>query len=450
MKVQFSFVSSNLFSLFVTTQLLFVINVLAQIPSFPGAEGFGSQTPGGRGGRVYVVTNLDPSGPGSLREALQASGPRIVVFRTGGTIELTRNIGVRDPYVTVAGQTAPGGGILIKGAAIRIMTHDVIIRGLRVRVGDDPGGPNPENRDGIQIFNANETVYNIIIDHCSISWSIDENVQFWFESHDATVLWCIISEGLRFSTHPKTIQNGRDHSCGLLVARHANNISIHHNLFAHNLRRNPKISLGNNAEVINNVVYNWRIGTSVSGNVDVIGNVYKAGANTGRARGIILPTWAATGQLYVRDNIGPGRPTNSGDDWLAVDGPESHRLFEPVVPLSNVQIDDVDNVFDLVLANAGAVVPHRDAVDERIVQDVRLGSGTLIDSQDEVGGWPILNPGTPWPDSDQDGMDDTWERTTFGNLKMEANGDHDRDGYTNIEEYINSFIKKIDTYTRKN
>ena len=238
--------------------LCFISISRAQIPAFPGAEGFGSFTPGGRGGKIIEVTNLNPTGKGSFRSACEASGPRIIIFRTGGTISLIKNIRIKNPYVTIAGQTAPGDGICIKGAAIIIETHDVILRGLRIRIGDDISGPNPENRDGIGIENKNNPPYNIIIDHCSISWAVDENVSVWYATHDITFQWCIISEALNKSIHPKG-----SHSMGMLFGapegsvNRPKNISIHHNLFAHNQDRNPKIAGANFCEIINNVIYNF-------------------------------------------------------------------------------------------------------------------------------------------------------------------------------------------------
>ncbi len=415
----------------------------AQLPAFPGAEGFGSTTVGGRGGIILKVTNLNPDGPGSLREAVSNSNPRIIVFKVAGTIFLKKNIGITNPFVTIAGQTAPADGITIRGAALSIHTHDVIVRGLRIRVGDDLSGPNPDNRDAITISSNKAIVYNVIIDHCSLSWSIDETIQFWHSAEKSTVQYCIISEGLRYSIHPKTISRGQDHSNGILVGNGSNKISIHHNLFAHNLRRNPAINSGSFAEVINNVIYNWEIGTSVGASANVIANVYKPGLNTGTKKGIILPRWMnAQGPLYVKDNIGPGRITNSGDDWLVVDGPISGRSFSPVEPLSNVTIDSVDEVFDKVIKNAGATIPMRDSVDERIINDVINGTGQFIDSQNEVGGWPKLDSGAPPLDSDHDGMPDDWEIAKNLNPQdpTDANKDRNGDGYTNIEEYINGLF----------
>jgi hypothetical protein len=225
----------------------------------------------------------------------------------------------------------------------------------------------------------------------------------------------------------------------------AKNISTHHNLFAHNYRRNPKLSRDHNAtgEVINNIVYNWRNrATDILANVNVIANVYKTGADWNRHnKGITIKDVPGI-KVYVNENIGPGRSTNLRDDWLAVTGLEKYRADAPVIPLSNVHIDPVTEVFDLVLSNAGATVPHRDAVDVRIVRSVREGSGSLIDSQSEVGGWSLLAPGKPPRDTDHDGMPDKWEVDHGLDPNEPSDGieDRDSDGYTNVEEYLNSLI----------
>ena len=194
--------------------LLCLLSVAIHIqsqPAFPGAQGFGSTTKGGRDGKLFFVTNLNSDGPGSFREACEAKGPRIVIFRVGGTITIEKSISIQNPYITIAGQSAPGDGICIRGAAIKITTHDVIVRGLRIRIGDGPG-PAPDNRDGLSIANNSKQPYNIIIDHCSISWAIDENFQLWYPCNSITIQWCIISEGLHNSLHPK-----RPHSSGLII-----------------------------------------------------------------------------------------------------------------------------------------------------------------------------------------------------------------------------------------
>jgi len=291
------------------------------LPSFPGAEGFGSATPGGRGGRVIEVTNLNSEGPGSLREACEASGPRIVVFRTGGLINITRTINIRNPFITIAGQTAQGDGICMGGGAgLNIATHDVIVRGLRVRVGDNPAGPVGDNRDGIGVANNNEQPYNIILDHCSVSWAIDENIQLWYACHDVTIQWCITSEALDSSLHQKG-----PHSKGMIIGPGANGVSIHHNLFAHNVERNALISVDTKTEFINNLVYNWKSRGLNLGNCypehgeqsDVIGNYFKKGPNSRDLCFHISDCWVNS-KVYIRGNIGPGRPADSGDEWSLV------------------------------------------------------------------------------------------------------------------------------------
>jgi pectate lyase len=219
-----------------------IVSADREIPAFPGAEGFGSHTPGGRGGRVIEVTNLNPDGPGSLREACAAKGPCIVVFRVGGTIEINRGLSIREPFITIAGQTAPGDGICLRGGTLGVHTHDVVIRYLRVRVGDSPEGPDPENRDCIDISGDADRVYNVVVDHCSFSWSTDENVATWYGPRDVTIQWCITSESLNDSLHPKG-----PHGKGMILGSQDNTITIHHCLFAHNADRNPLIGdTGNN------------------------------------------------------------------------------------------------------------------------------------------------------------------------------------------------------------
>ena len=415
------------------------------LPAFPGAEGFGSDTIGGRGGQVIEVTNLDASGAGSLRAAVETSGPRIVVFKVGGTILLTTDIRIREPYITIAGQTAPGDGILIRGAGVRVQTHDVIIRGLRIRVGDDPAGPTGENRDGLGAADSSVPPYNIIFDHCSVSWAIDENMQTWYPCHDITLQWSVVGEALADSLHPEGV-----HSMGFLVGDHSQRISVHHNLFVHNRGRNPLMKGDTLAEVVNNVVYNWGYGPTNFGDLEgsgpssanVIGNTYLPGVDS-NGQGIKISSNVSTGTLiYAEDNVGPGREDGLGDDWLAVQGDEQYRSLSPVVSSELVTIHDVTSAYDVVLAEAGASVPARDAVDLRMVQSLLDGTGGLIDSQDEVGGWPSLAGGTPPTDGDHDGMPDDWElaRTLDPNDPNDAALDRDSDGYTNIEEYINGLF----------
>ena len=396
--------------------------------AFPGAEGFGAFTPGGRGGQVIHVTNLNGSGPGSLREAVETSGPRIVIFDVGGTIVLTSNIVITEPFLTLAGQTAPGGGIMIRNAGIRIETHNVIIRGMRVRVGDEGGG----EYDGIQIVNHTVgAAHDIIVDHCSVSWGIDENLDIFNGAANITFQWNITSEGLYDSIHSKG-----PHSAGLIVGQESRQISIHHNLFAHNYARNPLMSIDTTSEIINNVVYNWNnmptsltnCSSTTPSLCDLIGNYYKTGVDLNTTWGIHTATCWQNSSIYVQGNIGPGRPTDTGDEWALVknvagDGAKS---LVPVMA-SGVTTQGVNEAYDLVLAQAGAISPSHDSVDERVIQSVQDGTGSVIDSQNDVGGWPVLAGGTPPVDSNQDGIPDSWVPTALC-------------GYDPIEVYVNSLI----------
>jgi len=229
---------------------------LSDLPVFPGAEGFGTDTLGGRGGRVIRVTTLADDGEGSLRDALAKDEPRVIVFEVGGTIWLERDLVITHPFVTIAGQTAPPPGITLAGTTgFIIQTHDVLLQHLRVRVGDLPGWMHPQDRDGIMVLGSDDgsaEAYNVVIDHCSISWAIDENINLWYQNvYDVTIRHCIVSEGLYNSLHPKG-----QHSCGLLVGKYARRVSVIGNLFAHNSRRNPRVADGCSALVINNVIYN--------------------------------------------------------------------------------------------------------------------------------------------------------------------------------------------------
>jgi len=411
-----------------------------ELPAFPGAEGFGSKTHGGRGGRVLFVTSLRDNGPGSLRAACESPGPRIIVFRTGGTIILRKPIRIVNPFLTIAGQTAPGDGITLRGAGFIIKTHDVIIRNLRIRIGDDRMGPKPETRDGFTISNRMEPPYNIIIDHCSVSWAIDENFDIFKNAHDITFQWCISSEGLRNSLHPEG-----QHSAGMKVGPDVQRISIHHNLFAHNYRRNPKIGRDARSfvEVINNVVYNWKNrATDILGNANIINNIYKVGPNwNGRIKGIHVKNIKNI-RVFVGDNIGPGRENNEGDPWNAVSGGAGKRVKEPAFPLSDINITPIRKVLEKVLNCAGAVAPRRDAIDMRIVQSVKSKTGRIIDSQNEVGGWIKVEAGKPLRDTDGDGIPDQWEiqHNLNPNSARDAKEDANHNGYPDIEDYLNSLI----------
>ena len=283
---------------------------LAQLPSFPGAEGFGAQAKGGRGGEVMEVTNLEDTGPGSLRVAIEAKDPRIVVFRVAGTINLRASLTIMNPYITIAGQSAPGDGITLRaaspdvGALIEIDTHDVVIQFLTLRAGPPSAGDDMM----IQSSDAHDT-YNVVVDHSSMSWGVGRDLATWYDVHDITIQWNVFSEALNCSVHPEGC-----HSKGVLIGGYASdenknrpgafNISFHHNLMAHNGERNPYIKAAGVVDVVNNVAYN-PFGTfshidmmdQLSPDlVNYIGNYYKPGPNTEVKYGIRAINAALPGQ----------------------------------------------------------------------------------------------------------------------------------------------------------
>lgn len=424
---------------------LYLPLVQTPIAAFPGAEGFGAGTPGGRGGQVIEVTTLAEEGPGSFRAALAAAGPRIIVFRVGGTIQSTKAFVIHEPFVTIAGQTAPGDGITLRGAPFSIRTHDVVIRGLRVRVGDETTAF--DFPDSMNMGDPAYPISKIIVDHSSISWGIDENISTNQESpvSDVTIQWSVISEGLLNNRHPEGA-----HSMGLLIGDNSQRISIHHNLFAHNNRRNPvmKGSPTNQprTEVINNVIYNWGerathflVGPSYT---NLIGNYYRPGLNSTPVKGIHLEESIVAGtKVYVQGNIGPGRASDTQDEWDVVSGSTDYRSLTPTFPGSGITTQSAVQAYDLVLAYAGAISPKRDAIDARIVHAVQTGTGAQINSQREVGGWLAMADGVPPLDSDHDGMPNAWE-VSHG---LDPNNPADRNmiapsRYTYLEEYINGLI----------
>lgn len=441
----------------------------AALPAFPGAEGFGSTTRGGRGGRVIEVTTIQAEGPGSFREACETAGPRIIVFRVGGTILLDKNIEITEPYLTIAGQTAPGDGICLRGASLLVATHDVIIRGLRIRVGDDPKGPNPDERDGLRIgalsgpemlamqnecFPADATaprkdvpniICNVIIDHCSVSWGIDENMDITFPAHDITVQWCVNSEALSWSIHSK-----REHSKAFLIHDHCKRVTVHHNLFVHNKDRHPMLKGDTEGEVINNVVWNYLFKATLLSDsensgpyrANVIGNYYIKGPRVYQDPAEVMLLSPKKGSLvYVKGNIGAGRPDDTMDEWAVVNESREFQSREFAVSPSGVTAQPAAEARDLVLKFAGATVPRRDAVDERIVKCVGDRSGTFINSQNQVGGWPEMKGGPAPDDADHDGMPDEWEKARGLNPADPADGSAlTASGYSMVEEYINSLI----------
>jgi pectate lyase len=418
---------------------------IGSVKAFPGARGFGAQAIGGRGGRVIEVTNLNDSGPGSFRAAATAAGPRIVVFRTGGTITVQKPITITNPYVTIAGQTAPGGGITLRNHSsnprptMLVQTHDVVLRYLRVRP-----GPSTMPTDSLRGIGISGDAHDVIVDHCSISWGVDTNITTWDTAHDITVQWSIISEALNNSVHPEG-----PHSKGFGIGSGSYNISVHHNLFAHNEHRNPQVSNRGAVTLVNNVIYNYGTKAISSSDVEdrvelnVRGNYVKPGPNSSNSYGLELKSYTGLGwRVFVGGNLSPQRPNLSFPDAAFV-APRDRSYLVSAPPFRSpwIRTTTATQAFAEVLARAGVTFPVRDPVDVRVVDSVRRGGGRIIDHPSQVGGWPVLASGVRRWDTDHDGMPNKWE--SFRGLNPRRNdsaGDRDGDGYTNIEEYINGIV----------
>ena len=480
--------------------------VKATIPAFPGAEGGGMYSPGGRGGKVITVTNLNDSGPGSFRWACEQGGARIIVFNVAGVINLKTPLYVRAPYVTIAGQTAPGDGICIAGESFQVDTHDVVIRHMRFRRGDT----RVHNRE--DSFGGNP-VGNIMIDHCSAEWGLDENISFYRHMYDPSEGQYKTTE-LKLPTVNVTIQNTisakaldtYNHAFGSTLGGENNMFT--RNLWASNSGRNPSIGWNGVFNFVNNVVFNWVHRSSDGGDYtakfNMINNYYKPGPATPKEGNIghrILKPEAGRskldhkvyGRVYSEGNIMEGYPEITADNWAGgiqiesdpdtgefTDYMRSKTPFE----MPYVRISSAEDAYDFILKNVGATIPTRDIIDERIIEEVRTGvpyydeklakkhngdtSGLAEKSRAEdgsfkyrrlpkdsyklgiitdpmqMGGYPEYK-GTPRVDTDGDGMPDEWEIANGLNPNdpSDANGDCTGDGYTNIEKYINGISTKI-------
>lgn len=470
----------------------------AKIPSFPGAEGGGMYSFGGRGGKVITVTNLNDRGPGSFREACETGGARIVVFNVSGIIRIKTPIIVRAPYITIAGQTAPGDGVCLAGESFWVNTHDVVVRHMRFRRGET----NVGRRD--DAFGGNP-VGNIMIDHCSCTWGLDENISFYRHMFSP-------GEGykdLKLPTVNVTIQNTisakaldtYNHAFGSTLG--GENCSFMRNLWASNAGRNPSIGWNGIFNFVNNVVYNW-VHRSVDGGdytalYNIVNNYYKPGPltpkNTPVGHRILKPEsgrsklgYYVFGRVYCNGNIMEGYDAITKDNWAGgvqvqeqpnTDGyTESMRWNEPF-PMPSLTVMPAKDAYKFVLKNAGATIPSRDIVDQRIIEEVETGKAYYKEGLDpnsfyqfehrrlpndsykkgviteivQMGGYPEYK-GTPYVDTDKDGMPDAWEKANGLNPNdpSDANKDCTGDGYTNIEKYINgiSTKKKVDWTNLKN
>lgn len=455
----------------------------AEIPAFPGAEGGGMYAFGGRGGKVLTVTSLEDSGPGTLRWACEQGGARIIVFNVAGIIQLKSPLIIRAPYVTIAGQTAPGDGICVAGESVWIDTHDVVMRHLRFRRGDTWVG----RRDDALGGNA---VGNIMMDHISASWGLDENMSLYRHMwNDSTG-----KADLKLGTVNITIQNSIfsealdtwNHAFGATLG--GENCSFMRNLYANNTGRNPSIGWNGVFNFVNNVLFNWWHrsvdGGDYTAKYNIINNYYKPGPVTPMdkpiSHRILKPESGRSmlerkvyGMAYVHGNVVEGNERVTRNNWDggvqvenlpdAGDFRDEIRWHRPF-PMPHMRIMEAEAAFDFVIDNAGATLPRRDPVDERIARVVKSGvieyaeevslegipqfehrrlpadsykMGIITDIS-QVGGYPEYK-GKAYKDTDGDGMPDWWEKKYGLNPKdaSDATGDLSGDGYTNIEKYIN-------------
>ena len=418
------------------------------LKAFPTAEGYGAFSKGGRGGRVIQVTNLNDSGPGSLREALTASGPRTVVFRVSGYIPLKSKLIVTEPFLTVAGQTAPGDGVCTRNAEMVFATNDVIIRHMCSRTGDNPTSSR-HNADGIRLDRGKR----IMLDHFSTSWSLDESLQIWFSDADGiTVQNSLFAEPLDDPALRPDQAPGFGHGFGPLVGNAAQKVSFIGNVIASAERRSPLVQNSYYMDIINNLIYNWGWGGTMVLNqgspqpklltwANVMGNVYKRGPDANRQH-IFLQNLEANAKVYIDGNIFWGGADADKPVWGSKYGsPKPAAVISaPAEAPFEVDVKQASEVQNTILDNVGRTKPNRDDVDEAIIASIRNGTGKITARvrNSAAGGYKALASGTPYPDTDKDGMDDNWE--TQNGLQVgtaDNNGDANGNGYTNLEDFIN-------------
>ena len=450
--------------------VLMGFNIYAQQLAFPTAEGYGKYSKGGRGGVVYEVPNLNDSGEGSLRAAVEASEPRTVIFRLSGTIELESPLRIKHPYITIAGQTAPGDGICIKKNPLVIETDHVIIRFLRIRLGNESG----DDSDAV----SSRYTKHIILDHLSASWSVDETMSI-YHCDSITVQWSIISESMFNSNHVK----GSHGFGGIWGSNHS---TYHHNLLAHHSSRNPRMASGSGyTDYRNNVLYNWGYNSCYGGEnhqgdnpkfsfskFNIVANYYKPGPATEPGKisyRIANPSFRKKtsdfGKWFIARNVVEGNEAVSANNWnggVQPQGGETNIQYVKLEkPWTSIPINQetAEEAFKSVLEKAGAILPKRDLVDTRIIKETREGYATfegssykqrksvadkakktgIIDTPMDVGGWPILKSTQAPVDTDHDGMPDDWEKEN----NLDSNNAADRnivgtDGYTMLEKYLNA------------
>ncbi|NJM24645.1 MAG: pectate lyase [Bacteroidia bacterium] len=420
---------------------------LTKPSAFPGAEGFGKYTTGGRGGEVYIVTNLNDEGPGSLRYGIRKKGPRTIVFAISGTIQLKSQLDINNGDLTIAGQTAPGEGICIRDFSVKLSANNVIIRYMRFRLGDET------KQQGDAFYGTRNK--DIVIDHCTMSWSVDECASFYY-NENFTMQWCLISESLSESVHEK----GSHGYGGIWGGMRA---TFHHNLLASHTSRLPRFSGSSTTpnkedELVdfrNNVIYNWGHNNTYGGEkgrYNMVNNYYKPGPATNEKRRTrIANPSAPVGQFYVTGNVLEGNSEVTSNNWrgVDVDGADADAKAAEPFACEPLPVESAEQAYEEVITKAGASL-KRDAIDARIADEARTGRSAMgknhdgiIDSQKEVGGWPELKSLPAPQDADSDGMPDAWEKEH----KLNPNDAGDSatftlsKSYSNLEVYINSLVK---------
>ncbi|OAQ37924.1 pectate lyase [Pedobacter psychrophilus] len=446
--------------------------------AFAGAEGAGKNTTGGRGGKIIKVINLNDSGSGSLRDAIGQTGARIIVFEVSGNIKLKSSLQIKNANVTIAGQTAPGDGICIQDYDFLINANNVIIRYMRFRLGATNVATIESDAFG------GRDIESVMIDHCSMSWSIDETASF-YHNKNFTMQWCIISESMTNSGHVK----GAHGYGGIWGGSPA---TFHHNLLANHTSRNPRFDGGlrysagsgtmigkygiDKVDYRNNVIYNWSSNSAYggeNGEYNMVNNYYKAGpaTPTSKNKRIMQVTKDVTtgasnpaaygvgyGTFYIVGNYVVGNTAVTTNNWnggVDYDSGVTQAMVQKTTAFPSTEIPEhtAQQAYDAVLLYVGASL-KRDAVDTRVTTDVKNGTATftgsisklpgIIDTQTDVGGWPLLMQTTTPLDTDGDGMPDAWETANKLDPKVANPNGHDLStGYENIEVYLNSLVKDI-------
>lgn len=434
-------------TLFLLLSFFAITCMQAQQIAFPGAEGYGKWTVGGRGGRILTVTNLNDSGEGSFRDAVEQTGARIVIFAVDGNIELKSPLCVNNDSITIAGQSAPGDGICLKDYPLVVNASNVIIRYIRVRVGDR------HRLDSDGVGGGRYGQKNVIFDHLSVSWSIDECLSI-YKTENLTVQWCLVTHSLNTSVHTKG-----SHGFGGIWGGYK--ATFHHNLLANHASRNPRFSSVDGTKWVdyrNNVVYNWGFKTAYGGGrhaeINIVNNYYKPGPASLHHR-LLDVAEDGTGRYYVAGNMMAGDDAVTRDNHSAVTdcvGECTSCLVDFPFPSEPIHEDTPAVAYQRILESVGCSF-SQDSYDREVLRQVREGIGTfgvngIINSQEDVGGWPVLNAEKALIDSDGDGMPDVWESKHGLNPKNASDASVYTldENYTNIEIYLNSLAGKCNNY----